>query len=839
MNQKLVLTNISIALLLTFASCIFAAGMQSDYDRAERLRILTQNKVFRSHIEAHWLADNKSFWYEVQTGENSYEFIFVDAEKGIRRSAFDHERLSKALNAKGIDADAQSLQIENLTFNFDASCLEFEGYQKAWKCNLKTYELIKGPERPVQSLPAYEPTSHPRPKNNGGQTTITFINNTTETVRLFWLTADGDKRPYGTIESKQRRSQHTYAGHLWMVSDLDSHPIAVYQAEPSKSKAVIGIETIKARPDRRTPRNNKSINPSPDGMFEAFIKDHNIRLRDVTTQKETALSYDGTENNMYTRQIFWSPDSTKLVCVQTKKAPPHMVYMVESSPKDQLQPKLHSIEYHKPGDVLDIDQPKLFDIHMSQQIPIDNELFSNPWSITHLRWEPDSSRFTFLYNQRGHQILRIVAVDGNTGNARTILEETSKTFIDYSGKLFYEHLEKTNEIIWQSERDGWNHLYLFDAVTGKLNNQITKGPWVVRNVEKVDPNNRQIWFQAGGMYPDQDPYYIHYCRVNFDGTGLSTLTESNGTHEITFSPDQTYFIDKYSRIDMPPIHELRDSKTGKDICTLEKADWTELLKTGWQIPECFSAKGRDNQTDIYGMILRPTTFDPNNNYPVIENIYAGPQGAFVPKSFHEHYKMQELAELGFILVQIDGMGTSYRSKKFHDVCWKNLKDAGLEDRIKWIKAAAEKYPYMDTARVGIYGVSAGGQSAAAAVLTHGDFYKVAVADCGCHDNRMDKVWWNEQWMGWPVGPEYKANSNVTLANRLQGNLLLIVGELDENVDPASTMHLVNALIKADKDFDMLVIPGAGHGAGEGRYGSRRRADYFVRHLLGVEPRVAP
>ena len=259
-----------------------------------------------------------------------------------------------------------------------------------------------------------------------------------------------------------------------------------------------------------------------------------------------------------------------------------------------------------------------------------------------------------------------------------------------------------------------------------------------------------------------------------------------------------------------------------------------LLATGWKAPERFVAKGRDGTTDIYGVIFRPTNLDPKKKYPVIEDIYAGPQDSFVPKAFAAFREPQALAELGFIVVQIDGMGTSNRSKAFHDVCWKNLGDAGLPDRILWMKAAAAKYPYMDLTRVGIYGVSAGGQDALRALLAHPDFYKVGVAACGCHDNRMDKIWWNEQWMGWPVGPHYAEQSNVTNAHKLQGKLLLIVGEMDHNVDPASTMQVVNALIKADKDFDLLVVPGAGHGIG-GAYGVRRMRDFFVRHLLGVEP----
>jgi dipeptidyl aminopeptidase/acylaminoacyl peptidase len=354
----------------------------------------------------------------------------------------------------------------------------------------------------------------------------------------------------------------------------------------------------------------------------------------------------------------------------------------------------------------------------------------------------------------------------------------------------------------------------------------------------VDEQSRQVWFTAGGIRPGEDPYHVHYCRANFDGTGLTVLTEGDGTHTVEFSPDRRFFVDTYSRVDLPPVHTLRRSDDGTLLCELERSDSSALLKAGWRAPERFVAKGRDGETDIYGIIIRPTNFDAKRKYPVIEDIYAGPHDSFVPKSFRAYHKMQSMAELGFVVVKIDGMGTSNRSKKFHDVCFKNLKDAGFPDRIAWMKAAAAKHPELDLSRVGVHGGSAGGQNSTGALLFHGDFYKVAVSDCGCHDNRMDKIWWNEQWMSWPIGPEYADNSNVTHAQNLTGKLMLFVGEMDENVDPASTMQLANALIKADKDFDLVVIPGAGHGSAEGKYGTRRRADFFVRNLLGVEPRTA-
>ena len=609
----------------------------------------------------------------------------------------------------------------------------------------------------------------------------------------------------------------------------------------SKSSELEESSQPKKLKDKEAPTNSSPRKQArePATQWEASIKDFNVALRHKTTGETVQLTTDGTEKDDYQSRMKWSPDGKKLVVRRTKRGGDRKVYLIESAPKDKLQPKLHSHKYLKPGDEIDLSTYCLFDIEQRKQIKIDNELFRNPWSLGDLRWEDDSSRFSFLYNQRGHQLLRMIAVDAETGETGVLVDEASKTFVDYAYKRYSKYLPQTNELVWMSERSGWNHLYLFDLRTGDLKHPITKGEWVVKRVEEVDVENRQVWFRACGVYPEQDPYYEHICRVDFDGANFTILTRGNGTHSVQYSPDRKYFIDTYSRVDSPPVHDLRRTSDGELVCKLERADWSQLKAAGWIAPERFVAKGRDDQTDIYGVIWRPMNFNPAKKYPVIEKIYAGPHGYFVPKRFSSYYKTQSLAELGFIVVQMDGMGTNWRSRAFHDVCWKNLGDSGFADRIKWIKAAAKKYPSMSIDRVGIYGGSAGGQSSTRAMLAHGDFYKVAVSDCGCHDNRMDKIWWNEAWMGWPIGPHYSAQSNVTNAHKLSGKLLLTVGELDRNVDPTSTMQVVDALIKADRDFDMIVFPGGGHGVGESPYGLRRRRDYFVRHLLGVEPRVAP
>ena len=588
---------------------------------------------------------------------------------------------------------------------------------------------------------------------------------------------------------------------------------------------------------------------SPDGKWEATVRNFNVYVRPVRAGDGGAgargagsderdgfpLSTDGIEANFYAaRSIVWSPDSKRIAAYRIRPGFRRELHYVESSPEDQIQPKHSTRLYNKPGDVLDVEQPVLFELETKRQVDVDNALFPNAYDVRPLVWRKDGRSVVFEYNQRGHQVYRVIEIDGTTGKTRAVIDEVTPTFFEYSAKRYRFDIQDGREIVWMSERDGWNHLYLYDGATGKVKRQITKGPWLVRGVDKVDTIAKQIWFSASGMYAGKDPYFVHYYRIGLDGTGLTTITEADGTHNVSYSADMKYYVDYWSRVDQPQVFELRRTADRSLVTELERADADALTAKGWKPPEVFVAKGRDGMTDIWGVIIRPTNFDPTKKYPVIENIYAGPHGSFVPKTFSSQAGMQRIAELGFIVVQIDGMGTSNRSKAFHDVSWKNLGDHGFPDRILWHKAVAAKYPWYDASRVGIYGTSAGGQSAMAALLFHPEFYKVAVSAAGCHDNRMDKIWWNEQWMGWPIGPQYAAASNVDNAGKLEGKLLLIVGEMDRNVDPSSTMQVVNALIKAKKTFDLLVIPGADHTSG-GEYGERKRWDFFVHHLHGVEP----
>ena len=646
-----------------------------------------------------------------------------------------------------------------------------------------------------------------------------------------------DRLPFDDVEfADAAREVHFSVGEVRWRCDLTTYACSKAEA-PTVSN--VGPSAEVPRQKGRGLRSRADSDRSPDGQWTAFVKDHNVFIRsNDNAAAEIQLSHDGKEGLSY-GGLSWAPDSKSLAVFRIAPGDRKEVYLVQSSPPEGGRARLRSRPYALPGDKFTTYELNIFEVASGKQSKPEVDLFEHEWESPQLHWSEDGQRCAYEQVDRGHQRLRVIEADLRTGRVRNLIDERSQTFIwtAHTEDLQLSPvtwLDQTEEIIHASESSGWRHLYLVDAAAGELKNPITKGNWVVRGIDLVDETNRVVWFRASGVYPDQDPYFIHYGRVNFDGGGLVFLTAGNGTHSIGFSPDRRYFIDTYSRVDQAPVNELRRASNGKLVCALEEADITELKAGGWEPPEVFVAKGRDGQTDIWGILCRPRNLDPNKKYPLIEDIYAGPQSAYVPKGFSPATRYESLTRLGFAVVKIDGMGTAHRSKAFHDVCWHNLKDGGFPDRILWMKAAAEKYPYLDTTRVGAYGTSAGGQNAAGAVLFHPEFYKAAVANCGCHDNRMDKASWNEQWMGYPVGPQYAESSNIENAARLRGNLFLIVGEMDDNVPPESTYRFVDTLIKAGKDFDLLVVPGGGHGSG-GAYAARRREDFFVRHLLGIEP----
>jgi dipeptidyl aminopeptidase/acylaminoacyl peptidase len=615
----------------------------------------------------------------------------------------------------------------------------------------------------------------------------------------------------------------------WFQCDMKKYTCTKLSAPPDTA---VAIQDPRSKP--RWARDFKRDSVSADKQWIATLKDYNVVIRSADGREVIQYTTDGTKEKPY-GQLLWSPDSKYVVGYKIDPRVEKEVYYILTAAPNTTRGQLKSQQYAQPGDEFTSYEMFIFPVGVQKPLKVNTEKYDF-LGIPNPHWREDNKRyFTYEKADRGHQRFRIIEVDAETGNTRDIIDEKVNTFI-YEQRIFTQYVAATNEIVWSSEKDGWRHLYLVDAVNGGIKNQITSGEWVVREIDSVDEKKREIWFRASGMNPGEDPYNVHYYRISFDGKKLVKLTSANGNHILSFSPDRKYYLDTYSRPDVPAVTELHRMADNKLVLELEKADISAYLATGIRLPEVFVAKARDGKTDIWGVVCRPRNFDPAKKYPVIENIYAGPQSSFVPKNFMLYGEMQSMAELGFIVVQCDGMGTANRSKAFHDVCWKNLGDAGLPDRILWIKALAEKYPYVDAERVGLYGTSAGGQNSAGALLFHPEFYKVAVSAAGCHDNRIDKQWWNEQWMGYPVAKHYDEQSNITNAAKLQGRLFLIVGEADTNVPPESTLRFCDALIKAGKTFDFLMVPGMGHSDG-GPYGRMKKRDFFVKHLLDVDPPV--
>ena len=640
---------------------------------------------------------------------------------------------------------------------------------------------------------------------------------------------DGRKPYTGTIDEK---GSLTFA----LSSDQGVRPPHKRDTpQPWSSPTLQGPQLVRNHWMNTDDERNARCAYSPDSSWVAYIANDNVHVSRPDGSQVRQLSFDGTLSSYYSAYIQWNAAGTHLaVCKIRPVAQKRYVYYVESSPRHQLQPILHQQEYAKPGDERMQRTPCVFEVATGHRVCADESAISNQYDLRNLEWNADGKAVTFEYNQRGHQRFDVLEMEAATGKMRTLVSETSSTFVNYS-RYFRHTLADGERMLWMSERDGWNHLYMIDLKSGRVKQQLTKGQWVVRRVEHVDEENGYIYFSASGMQPDEDPYLVRYYRIDLDGRHLLCLTPETGNHQVQFSPDYAYIVDTWSTQEQPPVTVVRSTSRPEDVQLLAKADISRLKAEGWVSPEVFAAPGRDGKTLMWGIIQRPTNFDPSQSYPVVEYIYAGPGDAYVPKSFLPYnWNTSSLAELGFIVVQLDAMGTSYRGKAFEDVCYKNLRDAGFPDRMAWIKAAAARYPYMDVNRVGIYGCSAGGQESTAAVLFHGDFYKAAYSACGCHDNRMDKIWWNEQWMGWPVDSSYVASSNVENAHLLERPLMLMVGEMDDNVDPANTMQLANALIRAGKDFELVVVPGAHHSMGES-FGEHKRYDFFVRHLLHKEP----
>jgi dipeptidyl-peptidase-4 len=604
---------------------------------------------------------------------------------------------------------------------------------------------------------------------------------------------------------------------------------------------------------KQSPAGNPNDALSPDKKWAAYVEDHNLYVRNVSTGAVSKLTEDGirgwdyatplpslrllveqgTEDVRQPAAVFWSPDSSKLITYRIDSRNAGRFTSLQFVPPDQLRPKAFSYVYPLPGEVLAKAEPILFHIQSGKRIEVKTEAIELPFQEgPEFEWFPDGKSVHYDNDDRGFKTKEFRVIDPDTGEQRVWLREHSDQYVD-PGETFFHLVLASREILASSERSGWNHLYLYRGESGQLENQVTEGEWVVQRMEHVDEKNRRIFFRANGREKGEDPYQTHLYSVGFDGKGLTLLSPENANHSVSVSPDGAYFVDNYSRPDLPGKSVLRRTRDGSEVRVLEEPDAGELLATGWKFPEPFQGKAADGSTDLYGLIWRPSNFDAAKKYPIIEQVYTGPQGFFVPKTFAATFRLQAMAELGFIVVMVDGRGTIGRSRAFHWFSYRNLGGA-FEDHVAMIKQMAARYPYMDATRVGIYGTSAGGYGAAHAMLVFPDFYRVGVSISGDHDPRLDKAWWNEAYQGYPVADDYAAQSNVTMADRLQGHLLLEHGDIDDNVHPVETMRFADALIKANKNFDMLFVPNMYHGEAN-PYLARRRWDYFVQYLLGVIP----
>jgi len=762
-----------IVALGALASWPVALRAQADYPRAEQA--LTWNElrlVYGDYIAPQWMPDGTRFWYRVTTPRGP-EFMLVDPEHLRRAPLFDNALLASALSQA---ADT----------SFDPTTLPF--------------------------------------------TTFRFANNGRDEQRIVFQ-----------AHAKQ------------FTCDIVRYACTAGDTVPSPVPYV----------------------RSPDGKWEAFIRDHNVYVRAAGSTDSTALTTDGAALDGYGEaaerptQIIhptperptlqWSPDSRRIAVPLFDER--HVAVMPLISMTSQ-RPKLYTYPYALPGDsiiptfdihILDVTTHANVRVDVAPQNAEDNGLTGmqdSTWITVH--WGDTSQRLYFTVGDRGPRHVRLMVADAATGHATPIVADSSPTFVELNlesgGAPNWAPVDGGAHVIWFSERDGWGHLYLFDA-NGALANRITSGAWTVGDLVHVDPVGRWVYFTARGREPG-DPYYARLYRAHLDGTGLALLTPEAADHTIRMTPSGKYIVDTYSTVNTPPVTVLR-TPDGKVVQTLETADISALLATGWRHPVPFTVKARDGVTDLYGVMFLPANFDSTKQYPVIDHIYPGPQIIAAPKSFYptsspalEYSTMgqvEALAQLGFIVVEVDAMGTNLRSKAFHDTWYADMHDNGIPDHVTAIKQLAARYRFLDLNRVGIYGHSGGGFASTDAMLTYPDFYKVAVSSSGNHDNRSYYYGWAERYQGLLVRDtarktdNYANAANKTYVQNLKGKLFLIHGDMDDNVHPANTIQMVDALIKANKSFDLLIYPDRNHGITQEPYLIRRTWDYFVQNLLGAVP----
>ncbi|MDT3403076.1 S9 family peptidase [Mucilaginibacter terrae] len=756
------------ALLLVFAGAYAQQGKAlavTDYERAEKfMGYNTSPLVDGANVRPNWLAADK-FWYRNLTAKGS-EYIMVDAVKGSRTVAFDHQKfaegLAKATNAK---YDANTLPA-GIGFTDDGKYATVYAGNKNWK-----YDLAAG----------------------------TFTEDT------------GAAQP--------------------------------------------------ARGGFMGRRGGAGGVASPDGKRTAFIKDYNLWVRDVATGKQIQLTTDGEKDFGYATDnagwshsdvaiLQWSPDSKKIATFKQDQRKVGDMYLVTTNVG---APTLKAWKYPLPGDkeiamihrcIIEVDNPKVIML----KVPADphratlSDDISSSGTLDDVNWSADGTQLAFVSTSRDHKQEKVRIANAATGDVREVFEEVVNTQYESGwGSINWRYLPKSNEIIWFSERDNWGHLYLYNAATGKLKNQITKGDWVVTRLLKVDEKSRTLYFVANGK-DKLNPYFSHIFKIGFDGKKLTDLTPDAGFHQVTFSPSGNYLVDTYSQPNVAPVTVLRNLN-GKLITTVQQTDISRLTASGWKAPTPITVKAADGKTDLYGLMFTPTHLDANQKYPIINYLYPGPQGGSMGGNWGfsaargDH---QALAELGFVVVLIEGTSNPLRSKSFHDMAYGKMSDNTLPDQVSGMQQLAQKYPYIDINRAGMWGHSGGGFATACAMFKYPDFFKVGISESGNHDNRNYEDDWGERYIGLLTKDangvsNYEDQANQNFAKNLKGKLMLAHGMMDDNVPPYNTLLVVEALEKAGKDYDLVIFPNSAHGYGQySNYMTRRRWDYFVRYLMGAE-----
>jgi dipeptidyl-peptidase-4 len=768
----------AIALVAFITSCAVIAQQpkqytNEDYAAAERFMSYNVNPLaYQGVVRAQWLDDGR-FWYR-DANTSGVTYILVDPAKGTRAPAFDQVKLAAALHeaSNSIKNEPKHLPLNDLAFSGGDSVLTLAASGATYRCDLSA-----------------------------------------------------------TPESCKR---------LYSSGDEPGPPQAADHAEKGPPLAI-----------------------SPNKKLGAFIRDWNLWVRDIASGAETQLTTDGVKDYGYATDnagwqhsdaaiLLWSPDSTRIATFQQDQRKTGEMYLV---PVTNSHPTLKAWKYPLVGDkdvtmiervVIDVPTRKLVRLKMppdQHRSTLCDDVACRGSGWVDVEWSPDEAHLAFVSTSRDHKQEWLRVADTATGEVREVMSETAPKFYESgNGKVNWHYLPKSNEILWFSERDDWGNLYLYDLTTGKLKNQITHGPGNVTQVLYVDEKARTIYFVGVGKEEARDPYFEHFYSVHFDGTGLKLLTPENADHIIKVSTDGRYFVDSYSTPTEPQTTVVR-SNDGKIVMEVAKQDISKLLAYGWVPPVPIKVKARDGKTELYGFMFKPSKFDASKKYPIINQVYPGPQiGSCSSREFMAaHRDMQSLAELGFIVVCIDGMGTPFRSKTFHEAYYGNLGDNTIPDQVSGMKDLAAQYPFIDLDRAGMYGHSGGGNATAAAMFHYPDFFKVGIAESGNHDNRDYEDDWAEKWAGIelknPDGTSnYDSQANQNYAKNLKGHLLLAHGTMDDNVPPNNTLLVVDALIKANKDFDLLLIPNVAHGYGPAtQYMTRRRWDYFVRYLAGGIP----